>query len=221
MLKSILAARSAVLPGKSADPGLLPPYLFMRTLTLERKRAERSGRSFVLMIVHPGRLLENGNKEQALAKLLGALHFVRDTDVTGWYNDGAIGVIFTEIGAAGEKSAAHTICSKLTDALFETLSIEEINEIRLSFHVFPEDWDKNGRLSPVTATLHLALARELSRNRTALPIKRIIDIAGSLAALVGLFPFALPSPLPSNSHPAAPCSSARCASANMAASSPS
>ena len=192
MLKSILPARSTSLSENRLDASLLPQDLFIRTLSLERKRTERSGRSFVLMILDPGQFLESGHKEQSLAKLLGALQTLRDTDIKGWYKDGAtLGVIFTEIGAAGEKSAVHTLSTKVTDALFEALSIEEINQIRLSFHVFPEDWDDDSRPDPITSTLRLALARDLAHKRASLHLKRLIDIAGSLAALVFLSPLML------------------------------
>jgi exopolysaccharide biosynthesis polyprenyl glycosylphosphotransferase len=192
MLKSILATRTAASPGKSADPGLLPHDLFMRTLSLERKRTERSGRCFVLMILDPGRLLESARKEQALAKLLGVLQSMRDTDIKGWYKDGAaLGVIFTEIGSACQKSAVHSLSTKVTDALFEALSIEEINEIRLSFHVFPEDWDDDGPASPVTSTLRLALAQDFESKKTSFHVKRLVDIAGSLAALFLCLPVML------------------------------
>jgi len=182
-------ARSAVFPDKSADSGLLPQDLFMRMLGLERKRTERSGRCFVLMVLNPGRLLKAGNTEQALGKLLGALQSIRDTDIKGWYKDGAvIGVIFTEIGAAGEKSAVRALSTKVTDALFEALSIAEINEIRLSFHVFPEDWEDQSPNGPATSTLRLALAQELNRKRASFHVKRLMDIVGSLVALILCLP---------------------------------
>ncbi len=189
MLKSIRATGAAVSPAKSSDSGLLPHDFFMHALSLERKRTERSGRCFILMILNPGRLLESARREQALGKLLRALQSIRDTDIKGWYKDGtALGVIFTEIGSACEKSAVHTLCSKVTDALFEALTIEEINEIRLSFHIFPEDWDEDGPPSPATSTLRLALARDLAHKKTALHIKRLIDLVGSLSALILLSP---------------------------------
>ncbi len=192
MLKTIRATRAAVSPATSAESGLLAHDLFLRTLNLERKRTERSGRCFILMILDAGLLLASARKEQALAKLLGALQTIRDTDIKGWYKDGAaLGVIFTEIGSACQKVAVHTLSTKVTDALFEALEIEEINEIRLSFHIFPEDWDEDGPASPVKSTLNLTLAHDLDGKQTSLRVKRLIDIAGSLAALVLCLPVLL------------------------------
>jgi lipopolysaccharide/colanic/teichoic acid biosynthesis glycosyltransferase len=138
------------------------------------------------MLLDPGRLLKGGGKEQRLAKLLGALQSIRDTDIKGWYKNGAVlGVIFTEIGSALEKSAVHALSTKVTDALYDALSIEEINEISLSFHVFPEDWDENGRAG---SALRLVLSRDLAGRKISLQAKRLMDLVGSLVALILFLP---------------------------------
>jgi lipopolysaccharide/colanic/teichoic acid biosynthesis glycosyltransferase len=160
-------------------------------LWLERKRTERSGRPFVLMLLESDRLLEADGKDPVLAKLLSAVsQSTRDTDFKGWYQEGAVvGVIFTEIREGEEKSVAHTVSTKLMNALYDTLSIPQINNIKLTVHVFPEDWDEHeeGMGGPVSSTLRLALA-DIHQKRIALGIKRLIDIVGSLAVLVMGFP---------------------------------
>ena len=167
----------------SSGLGMLPGELFMRMLCLERKRTERSGRRFVLMLLDPGRLLKAGSLHSD--KLMGALmQSMRDTDLRGWYEDGVIGVIFTEVGAGEEKQIVRSLSNKVTAALYDALTIDQMNEIRLSFHVFPEDWGNgDGEKHPVTSTLRLAMSREISRRKVALHVKRLIDICGSLAAL--------------------------------------
>jgi lipopolysaccharide/colanic/teichoic acid biosynthesis glycosyltransferase len=165
--------------------GLLSQDVFMKMLCLERKRTERSGRRFVLMLLDPGSLLKSG-KARVMSTLLSAIsQSTRDTDITGWYKNGAvIGVIFTELGDAADNSIVRTLSTKLTDSLYNALSVPEINEIKLSFHIFPEDWDAHGQNGPVTSTLELALAGELSRKKIALTVKRSIDIAGSIIGIV-------------------------------------
>src|SRR4051812_38617700 len=141
MLKAIFPKRISAISNPSSSSTLLAADLFMRTLMLERKRTERSGRAFILMILDAGRLIDS-SKSKTLAKLLNVLQLVRDTDVKGWYKEGAsIGVIFTELGGVVEKSAVRTLAGRVTDALYASLSIEEMNELQISFHVFPEDWD--------------------------------------------------------------------------------
>jgi lipopolysaccharide/colanic/teichoic acid biosynthesis glycosyltransferase len=192
-LKSMFVNRAGAARDASVDSTLLAADHFMKTLMLERKRTERSGRAFVLMILDAGRLLQRSKNGEALTKLVGVLQSIRDTDVKGWYKEGAaLGVIFTEIGGAVEKSAVRTLANRVTDTLHASLKIEEINELRLTFHVFPEDWDNDDhRSSPKSFTLRVALSQEVERKKTALHIKRLIDIAGSLAALVFFFPLML------------------------------
>ena len=69
-------------------------------------------------------------------------HSIRETDIKGWYkDDSVIGVIFTEVGAAEGKSVANALLTRVTSALCTVLSIEQINQVKLSFHVFPEHSD--------------------------------------------------------------------------------
>ena len=80
-------------------------------------------------------------------KILGKISSVlsastRDTDVTGWYaNDCVVGVMFTEIAAEDSASIPGTIIARVTDTLRSNLALEQFNRVRISFHVFPEQWD--------------------------------------------------------------------------------
>jgi lipopolysaccharide/colanic/teichoic acid biosynthesis glycosyltransferase len=179
----------SVIREDSSGFGMLPQELFMKLLCLERKRTERSGRRFVLMLLDPGSLLK-ADKAPRIANLLSAItQSTRDTDLKGWYKEGSIiGVIFTEVGNTDDKSIVRSLSTKLTDSLYNTLTIQEINEIRLSFHVFPEDWEANGPDGPVTTTLHMALAPEINRKKASLGAKRLIDIIGSIVGLILCLP---------------------------------
>lgn len=170
---------------EASDFGLLTQQLFTRMLWLERKRTERSRRRFVLMLLDPGRLLKAGSKNKTLTKILSSLaQSIRDTDIAGWYKDGAtIGVIFTEVGTAGDTSLVATLSAKVSESLYCTLTVEQVNEIRLSFHVFPEDWDDEGSGAPVNSTLQMHLAQGRKQKTISMHLKRSMDIAGSLAAL--------------------------------------
>ena len=122
----------------------------MRMLSLERKRSERSGRHFVLMLLETGCLLKPGNDPQTLKKVLLAVsQATRETDIKGWYKSGQlIGVVFTEIDGVHGRVVANALLSKVTSAFGSALSIQEINEIRLSFHVYPEGSGGNGNGNP-------------------------------------------------------------------------
>ena len=83
--------------------GILSRELFAKTLFRERKRTERSGGSFVLMLLESAKLLRRGNRETINGVLSALGDSARDTDIMGWYKEGStIGVIFTELGAHAE-----------------------------------------------------------------------------------------------------------------------
>ena len=172
-------------PKNAASTGMLSQDLFLRFLCVERKRTERSGRRFVLLLVDPGQLL-NSAKSGDIAKLVTALsHSTRDTDLVGWYKENEIiGAIFTEVGTGDDKAVVHALSTKVTDALYGVLGISEINQIRLSFHVFPEDWDDDDHDSPIRSTLQMAVAREILHKRRALGFKRLMDIVGSVIGIL-------------------------------------
>jgi len=64
----------------------------------------------------------------------------------------------------------------------------KIDEIRLSFHVFPEDADDEKRGEPFDSDLYPDLALELKQRKVSSVLKRCLDVAGSLAALVAASP---------------------------------
>lgn len=196
LLRSRAALRSAtpdVIPlEESSSSKLLAEDAFTTMLCLERKRTARSQRRFVLMLLESGTLLKGGNNVETFDKVLCALsRSTRETDIRGWYKDGCVlGVIFTEIGAAEGKSVANALLTKVTNALCSTLGIEHINEIRLSFHVFPEYSSEEGPGGPTDSTLYPDLEK-FNRNKASRLIKRAMDIAGSLLALMLLSPVLL------------------------------
>lgn len=161
---------------------------FQRMLYIERKRAERSKRRFVLMLLESGSLIKAAHQPESLGRVMGALsHSTRETDIKGWYKDGSVlGVIFTEIGGAEEgKAVAKAILGRITSALAESLSIDELNEIRLSFRVFPEDQSPHDCGGPSDATLYPELTESKRLSRA---VKRGMDIGGSLCALTASLP---------------------------------
>ena len=98
---------------------MLSRQLFAHTLYVERKRSERSGRSFVLMLLESTSLLNPRGDHQTLDKVLLALSCSsRDTDTKGWYNEGStIGVIFTELGSDADGQG----CAAARPAIVATL----------------------------------------------------------------------------------------------------
>jgi lipopolysaccharide/colanic/teichoic acid biosynthesis glycosyltransferase len=177
--------------GLAANPEILPQQSFHRVLSLERKRSERSLRRFVLMLLDCGSLLRAGNTARSYGSILDALsESTRETDVRGWYKDGSIiGVLFTELGAAEGTSVASALLTKTTNALCRTLSIEQINEITLSFHVYPDT--TNGQGGPTDSTLYPDLVTHSHSQKDSLRVKRSMDVVGSLLAIILCSPILL------------------------------
>ena len=124
--------------------------MFKRVLSLERKRSERSRQRFVLMLLHAGSLLRDDQGEAILGAITKAVfRAIRETDLPGWYEkDKVLGVICTEIGSGGMDSVLSALHLRVLTALRNDLSLEQMNAIHISFHVYPEDLDlENGRRS--------------------------------------------------------------------------
>ena len=170
---------------------IFPRSLFMKMLCLERNRAERSGRRLVLMLVESQSLLKPGDHVGAAEKIRCALsRATRETDIKGWYRDGAvIGVIFTEIPLAAT-SVVQILSRKVNHAFHAELGAQA-GELELTFHVFPDhpEGDDFGSPDPETfSTIYPDLMAEIESRRVPLLVKRCLDIVGSLLALLFLAP---------------------------------
>jgi lipopolysaccharide/colanic/teichoic acid biosynthesis glycosyltransferase len=146
------------------------------------------------MLLESTRLLNPKGDQQALDKVLLALSCSsRDTDTRGWYKKGStIGVIYTELGVdADGQAVADALLTKVTKALASTLSISQIDQIRLTFHVFPEDWDKLGPEDDIEPGLYDGVLHETAPKWLSRLAKRVMDIAGSLLALLFFLPLLL------------------------------
>ena len=165
--------------------------VFHSMLTLERRRAERSRKPFVLMLVDAN--LEHGTAEQILKQAVGvAVATKRETDLVGWYRHGTIlGVIFTEVTLEGERPVTEVLRVKMETAFIKHMGRERAGNIAISTHLFPENWDKNSSGRVADSALYPDLNRKVARKRLPLVIKRAIDLIGSGALLLVLSPFLL------------------------------
>ena len=181
----------------AASPGdhslaLLPEDLFIRLLSVERKRAERSRRQFVLMLVQLGRTPQIEKRESVFQKVLLALsRSTRETDVRGWYQrDSIIGVILTEIDPTDINAVLNAVHNKVSIAMRVELNLRQVNDIHISFHLFPEDWDSQDEDSPADAKLYPDLLNGHPK-RVFHIVKRAMDLVGSVIALILFAPLFL------------------------------
>jgi lipopolysaccharide/colanic/teichoic acid biosynthesis glycosyltransferase len=174
-------------------PNLLSEATFLRTLGIERKRAERSRRPFVLMLVTQAGALQNGIGASLLKKVAAALvPAVRETDVAGWHaQDAVLGVLFVELGTADLTAAVTALQKKMTSALETSLSAAELGHVLMSFHAFPENWDEHDSGLPAIAALYPDLVQQHDATQISRAVKRTIDVLGSSLALLLVSPVLL------------------------------
>jgi lipopolysaccharide/colanic/teichoic acid biosynthesis glycosyltransferase len=163
---------------------------FHAMLTIERRRAERSGKPFALMVIDSQAVHKNGNTATFNAQLISAASGnTRETDFVGWYAEGVVlGVIFTEINLEGKNPVAEILHSKVVAALRERLDHKDASGVVVTLHIFPETWDKGLTEHVVDIKLYPDLSQRASKKRLPMVVKRAIDIVGSGLLLIALAP---------------------------------
>ena len=128
---------------------------FQRMIAIERKRTERSKAPFILMLLEA--VSDRGQKSSSvtLRRIATALlASSRDTDLVGWYKDNAIvGTMFTGLIVNDKRALLDTFLAKVSATLQEELTADEFNQVRISFHLFPDDWDHEKPGRPTNAAL--------------------------------------------------------------------
>jgi lipopolysaccharide/colanic/teichoic acid biosynthesis glycosyltransferase len=179
------AARSQY-PGKTGMRTALAEEAFRRTLAIERKRTERSGNPFLLMIFDVGRCRSVEATNKALDNMLSLLlSTTRDTDIVGWYKEGStVAGIFTGLGADEKNIALSVILARISNSFRELLTAEQLSQVNISFHFFPDDWDHDASGRPSDETLYPDLTSGNNARRPSHVVKRAMDIIGSALAIL-------------------------------------
>jgi lipopolysaccharide/colanic/teichoic acid biosynthesis glycosyltransferase len=180
----------------SAQKRALPDSeAFHHVISIERKRAERSGKAFLLMLLDLGSLQagqQNGNGwplQQIISLLSNAL---RETDVIGWHADRRVlGIIFTELALESRRCIAGTMLSKVSGVLYNGLAFDEFNQITISHYIFPEDWDYRVDERPSQPKLYPDLEKPDTKSNLYSATKRVVDVVGSSCGLLFLSPLFL------------------------------
>jgi lipopolysaccharide/colanic/teichoic acid biosynthesis glycosyltransferase len=190
-IASVNALSADVLPVE--DRSVLNEVAFHRMIALERKRTERSGKPFLLMLLDMGNSLRSDKNGKALDRILSALSLTtRETDVTGWYRSNeVVGVMFTEFGADDRNAILSTMMTRVSETLRSNLNSQQFGLISIEFHLFPEEWNHEIPQRPSNPTLYPDLTRRDNAKKFFCVIKRIMDIVGSALALLLFAPLLL------------------------------
>lgn len=159
---------------------------FLHMLSFERKRAERTRRPLLLMLVNLcGPVTWDGD----LLRVLAAIEATkRETDIVGWYDSGSkLGVIFNEVSHPAH-SIVPIIRERVTNALATGVGQNMLSQVSLSFHVFAESGTHSNSSHPsgnVDLVFYPDLKQQHGYNSTLL--KRTLDVAiGGMLLLIAL-----------------------------------
>jgi lipopolysaccharide/colanic/teichoic acid biosynthesis glycosyltransferase len=163
---------------------------FLKMIAIERKRTERSKEPFLLMLMENGGPQGYKAAERILDRILATLlPTSRETDVLGWYKDGEVaGVMFTGLTGDDRSAILETILRRVSSLLCDKLPFEDTEQIRISFHFYPDDWDHTKPGCPINSVLYPDLFMRSNKQKALLLLKRAIDIVGSAAALIVCLP---------------------------------
>jgi len=168
-----------------ARPRALDEVVFRDLIARERKRADRSERPCLLLLVEPHRA--DSASGQAVIDALAAI--TRKTDVVGRFGPGAIGVLLPEAATAETGRVRERFATRLRQelALGSHGDTADRLSIRVHVHPGPGGVEEAGRWSadPV------GFPGRPSRRTFAGAVKRALDVAGSAALLLLLAPLFL------------------------------
>ena len=158
-------------------------------LSRERKRSERSRKHLLLMLID-GKEMDPSKGNPILKQIGGILcSTVRETDLAGWFEaNSVLGVIFTEFGDCDVSLAVKTIEAKIVVELQKVFKTSQLSKCQISFYAFPDGREGDGIGRPVDSVLYPDLLEVEQKKRLSLLIKRTMDLAGSMLALIVLFP---------------------------------
>ena len=168
------------------DSELLSEDVFKRILSWERKRTERSGKCLLLMLADVESALGKHPTKKDLLAIASALSSpTRETDIFGWHQNGSVlGIIFVELQKRDRDALQPVMSSEVIARLRENLGPEKADQIRISFHFFPEEWDKPNGSGLIDENLYPDLEQQNLGAKVSRMAKRGIDIAGSLFAII-------------------------------------
>jgi len=171
-------------------PELLSEGIFQRILSWERKKAERSRKCVLLMLLDVERVLLKNPSNRVLSGIALALSSpTRETDIIGWYQrNSVLGIIFTELRKTDRTSLQNLMSAEVVARLRANLGQERADRIRIAFHFFPEDWDKLSGNGLIDDKLYPDLLEHNHARKLSQLAKRAIDILGSVFAIIVFSP---------------------------------
>ena len=173
--------------GKQLQLAVIQEAVFVQMLRLERRRTERSGKQFMLVMIS-GEEFRAESGATLLGNIVAAISScTRETDFLGWYErDTTLGLLMTEIGQA-DAATIDVIAQKLSRALQNAIGTESFRRLTLVFRLFPQEIEKLPKGNE-PFSFYPDLSRRHATPKHSAPVKRTMDIVGSFIALLLFFP---------------------------------
>ena len=133
-IKKISYGDDSTLPiGKRLHLAVIQEAVFVQMLRLERRRTERSGKQFMLVLIS-GEEFRAESGTILLNNMVATISScTRETDFLGWYErDTTLGLLMTEIGLA-DAATINIIVQKLSCALQNAVGPESFRRLTLIF----------------------------------------------------------------------------------------
>lgn len=187
---SRLAGARPVFPPPDFMLQILPENVFLGMLGLERKRAERGNKKFLLLLLDAEDATSIESRAEILSGIIKATDAVRrDTDPAGWYkNESILGIIFTELGALDDTATINRLLHRIREALPAQVSKEDLQYIHITAHIFSDESDGNASKISADPAFYPDLFYQHKAKRVPFLVKRAMDIVGSSAALLFFSP---------------------------------
>jgi len=164
---------------------------FRYFLAIERKRSERSGHPFLLLLVD---LKEQEGASASFDSMVANNLFsnlrlcLRETDFVGWYREERVaGAVLIELGDRRPTEVSRLIGQRVSERLYERLPSGVARRLQVCIYQHPElDWIDSG--DGFHSVLYPEVTRRSLFHRCALAVKRTIALAVAAVALL-LDPF--------------------------------
>jgi hypothetical protein len=142
--RSVDAGGSSFGPAKEDRAGrAYNQAMFRHFLTLERKRFERSGRPFLLLLVELAKPTGGDPhfEPRTAGRLFDALwQCLRETDFVGWYVEGRVaGAVLTQPIEVTRGNSWRGIGGRIGEALREKLAAQIAVRLHVTVHRFPKE----------------------------------------------------------------------------------
>jgi len=164
---------------------------FRYFLAIERKRSERSGHPFLLLLVD---LKEQEGASASFDSMVANNLFsnlrlcLRETDFVGWYREERVaGAVLIELGDRRPTEVSRLIGQRVSERLYECLPAGVARRLQVCIYQHPElDWIDSG--DGFHSVLYPEVTRRSLFHRCALAVKRTIALAVAAVPLL-LYPF--------------------------------